>query len=249
MAYDAKNNTYPYWRFNNKGVLGEEWTYVWDEVAKALVGTANDLPAGSTSHGEFRFAANSCAQFQWLKDAAGTKVIDRTAQKARQLDAAGDSSAWSKIDNAGAPAEVKVLEPLVGVWDAPAVSKVTEWSPQEQQTTNKVTREWVLDGHVLLETSEVSDGRSTLALLAFDSRTKKYIQWWFSSEGATAKSIGDWHAASATLALKTGPENGLTSHTAIRVHDKDRHVAQVVVADQSGKRYHDKMWTAARRPQ
>src|SRR5262245_23220311 len=42
MTYDPKAKSYPFWYFNNKDVLGGEWSCTWDEDKRTLTAKATD---------------------------------------------------------------------------------------------------------------------------------------------------------------------------------------------------------------
>jgi hypothetical protein len=251
MTYDPKAKTYPFWYFNTSGVLGGEWSSTWDEATKTLTGKATDTPKGWTSRGTNHFPDGNTDQVAvWMKDETGTLLFDSASQKTRQPPEAGEKTLaqWSKqTPDDKLPPEMKVLERLVGTWDAKAVSKPAQWTPREVRTTSKIVRQWVLDGRFLQDTSEISDGSESLSLLTYDPQMKAYRSWWFSSEGHTSKSGGKWDAASETLSFRSNLGNGLTSYGSVRFIDRNRHSWRVVVRDGGGKLYFDTQWTVTRR--
>jgi hypothetical protein len=251
MTYDAKTKTYPFWYFNNKGVLGAEWASTWDDKSKIFTGKATDLPKGWTSAGTNRFSDRGTSHVAvWMKDETGTLLFDSTATKTRQPAAAREKTlaTWSKqAADDKLPPELKILERLAGTWDVKAVSRRAVWTPKEVRTTSKVTRQWVLDGRFLQDTSESSDGVENISLLTYDPQMKAYRSWWFSSEGATSKAVGQWDAAAETMTFKSDLNDGLTSRGAMRFIDKDRHVWTVSIRDREGKLYFDGEWDVRRR--
>jgi hypothetical protein len=251
MTYDSKTNTYPFWYFNNKGGLGGEWRSTWIEDAKTLTGKTTDTPPRWTSGVTNRFPDKNTNQAAfWMKEDSGKVLFDVEAKKSRQPDEAGKEivAAWSKLEKADPPlpTELKVLERLVGSWDSVAVSKPADWTPKEVRTTSKITRKWILDGQVLQDTSEVSDGQEGFSLLTFDPQLKKYRSWWFNSEGNTSKSTGEWNAVAETMSFSSDLDNGLVSRTSLRFIDDNHHDWRVVITDGTGKLYFDTKWTVTR---
>lgn len=251
MTHDPKANTFPFWYFNNKGVLGGEWASTWDEGTNTLTGKATDTPKGWTSRGTNRFPDKNTSHVAvWMKDEAGTLLFDSTAKKTRQPAEAKEKTLaeWSKQKpDDKLPPEQKVLERLGGTWDAKEVLKPAEWTPKEVQTTSKIIRKWVLDGRLLQDTSDDFDSTKGLSLFGYDPQMKAYRSWWFSADGHTSKSTGQWDAASETLSLKADLGNGLTSRGSVRFIDKDNHVWTVIVRDEGGKLYFHGEWTVTRR--
>lgn len=186
-----------------------------------------------------------------MKDEAGTLLFDSTAKKTRQPAEAGAKvlADWSRPRNPDdkLPPELKVLDRLAGTWDATSVSKPAEWTPKEVRTTSKITRKWVLDGRFLQDTSEISDGSEGLSLLTYHPRRQAYRSWWFSSEGHTGKSTGQWDAASETILFQDDLGNGLTSRASVHFLDKDRHDWKVIIKDGDGKLYFHGEWNVTRR--
>jgi hypothetical protein len=251
MTHDPKAKTYPFWYFNNKGVLGGEWENSWDEASATLTGNATDTPKGWTSHGTNRFSDRNTSHVAvWMKDETGELLFDSAARKTRQPKGARAKtlSEWSKhVPDDKLPAEMKVLQRLIGTWDAAAVARPAVWTPKEVRTTSKVVRKWALDGRLLQDTSEISDGSEALSLLTYDPARKAYRSWWFNSEGHTSKSTAQWDAASKTLSFKADLPDGLTSHASVRFIDQDRHDWTVRVTDGDGKVYFDGEWKVTRR--
>lgn len=252
MTYDPKGDSYPFWFFSSGGVLGGEWSGKWDEQSRTWSARATDTPAGWTSGGGNQFPDEKTVKVTvWMKDETGAVLLDSTAEKTRQPDANRKAmlASWSESGKPAQPAppELKVLERLVGSWDAAAVFKPAEWTPKEERSTSKVTRKWVLDGWFLQDTSEISDGSESISLLGYDAGQKKYRGWWFNSEGHRNKSFGDWDEASGTLSFRADLEDGLVSTSSVKFIDTDHHVWKVEVKDAGGKLFFEGEWTVRRR--
>src|SRR4051812_48268053 len=82
----------------------------------------------------------------------------------------------SAADDAPKSPELKVLDRLVGKWESASISKVAEWTPAEIRATGKLTREWILDGRFLQETSTQSDVNA-IVMFTYDSQKSAY-RWW-----------------------------------------------------------------------
>ena len=251
MKHDPDSNSYPFWFFNSKGVLGGEWSGTWNEASKTWTARATDTPKGWTSRGTNHFPDTKSNHVAvWMKDESGTLQLDTEARKTRQPDEAGKKTlaAWTKTEKPDTPLspEIKVLERLIGTWDVVAVSKPTEWTPKEVRTTSKVTRTWVLDRSFVLDTSKASDGHEGMSLITYDSRQKAYRSWWFSSKGHTSKSTGQWDSVTETMSARSDYGNGIRSRLITRFIDENHHDVRVVTTDGDGKLYFDTKWTLKR---
>ena len=252
MTYDPQADNYPFWYFSSSGVLGGEWVGKWDEQTRTWSGKTTDTPAGWTSGGGNHFPDEKTVKVNvWMKDENGTLLLDSTAGKTRQPDASREKmlASWSEAakPTQPAPPELKVLEKLIGEWDAAAVFKPAEWTPKEERSSSKVTRSWVLDGWLLQDTAKISNGSESISLLGYDPQQKKYRGWWFNSEGHRNKSFGDWDEASGTLSFRADLEDELISTSSVNFIDQNHHVWKVQVKDAEGKLFFDGEWTVARR--
>lgn len=250
-TYDPETRSYPFWFFNSAGIPGGEWNCEWDGK-DTFTSKATNTPKGWTSLGTTRFTKpDACEARFWMKDDAGTMMFDLEAKKTKKPDENGQRvlEAWSKNGNPARPLpeELKLLDRLAGSWDAVAISKPAVWTPKEVKVTSKVTRNWILDGWFLQDTSEASDGIESYSLTTFDPNRKQYLGWWFNSEGHRNKSAGEWDAATETLTLTATLKDGLTVRSILRFTDANRHVWTVDVKDGDGKVYFDTEWTVTRR--
>jgi hypothetical protein len=250
MTYDSNTKTYPFWFFNSMGVLGGEWRGTWDEPRKTMTLEATDTPPGWTSQSTIHFPDDQSADVGfWMKDESGTLLSVWDATKSRQPDDAGAKTlaAWSMTKKSDAPRspELTVLERLVGTWDVTAVSQPAEWTPQEVRTTSVVTRSWILDGSFVMDSSMHDDETESLALFTYDPQENTYRSWWFSSEGYTVKSAGQWDDVTETLSFQS-ERDGITSRSVVRFIDDDHHDWRVVSTDSTGKLYFDTKWILTR---
>ncbi len=249
-TYDQERKTFRTWSFwvTDKSSGTVEFSGQWDEDTKAMSDKSVDPDSGTTATSKTTFTDKDRFEFTHVvKDKGGQVLLDRHGT-VRRKKAAPDELKEDQEQQAQAKSpELKVLERLVGTWDAKAVSKPAEWTPTEVRTTSKITRKWVLDGRFLQDTSEISDGSEGLSLFTYDPQMKAYQSWWFSSEGHTSKSTGQWDAASETISFKADLGNGLTSRGSVRFLDKDHHDWKVVVQDGNGKLYFHGEWYVTRR--
>lgn len=252
MTYNPKTDNHSFWFFSSSGVLGSEWLGKWHEPGRKWYGRANDTPAGWDSQGSIQFPDEKTVKVNvWMKDETGAVLLDSTAEKTRQPDASLEKTLASWAESGATarplPPELKVLEKLIGEWDAAAVFRPAEWTPKEERSTSKVTRKWVLDGWFLQDTAEISNGSESISLLGYDAGRKKYRGWWFNSEGDRNKSFGDWDEAGGTMSFRADLKDRLVSTSSVKFIDVDHHVWRVQVKDAGGKLFFDGEWTVTRR--
>jgi hypothetical protein len=142
---------------------------------------------------------------------------------------------------------LKVLNRMIGTWDTVSVQKPAEWTPAEVRSTATVTREWILNGRFVMDTSMHSNGDESLAIFGYDAGQKTYRSWWFNSLGHRNDSRGQWNEASKTLSYRTNLEDGKLARSSVRFVDADQEVWQFKVTDATGKVYFDMEITATRR--
>ena len=133
------------------------------------------------------------------------------------------------------PAELKVLDRLVGTWDAETVSKPAEWTPKEVRSKSELTRKWVLKNQFVREVGRSWDGQQTLLMWSYDSQKKAYRYWFFTSQGNTHEATGRWDKQAKTLTMKTDIGNGVTSTGRVRFVDENTHVWTAIAKNREGK--------------
>jgi hypothetical protein len=242
-TYDPKRDDYPVFGFDSKGLLGAEWRHTWDASVNKLAGRATDLQPGWTSAGQNRLAdADTNVLDHWIKNENGELMLHHIGRKERQpaKSEAAIVAAWLKNDAAAdRPAELKVLERMIGTWDEVSIQKPAVWTPEGGRITAKVTRQWILDGRLMMDTSILSDGRESINLRGFDPRSKAYRSWWFNSEGHRNTATGTWNEKSQTISWVSKLDDGKTMHFSIRFANRNQEVVDLKVTDADGKVYFD----------
>lgn len=250
-THDTKQDAYPFWCFDSNGLAGTQWLLMWNAEAKAAVGRSTDSPPAWTSGGQNRFPdSNTNLVSFWMRDENGELLMDVSGRKDRLPadDEAAIVAAWKKHDpSADLPAELKVLNRMIGAWDSVTVQKPAEWTPAGGQSTATVNREWILDGRLVMDTSMHSNGDESIALIGYDPEQKTYRSWWFNSLGHRNDSRGKWNEASKTLSWRTELEDGKSMHSSVRFADPNQEVWDFLVTDAVGKVYLDMAITAKRR--
>lgn len=252
-THDPDKGVYPFWGFDSRGLMGAQWELKWNEDEQATVGRATDLPTGWTSNGVNQFPDTDTNNVTaWIKDDVGEVLLNHKFTKKRRPDKDGPAiaAAWSRIEaRDDLPRELKVLDRMVGTWDAVHIMKPAVWTPNGDRTTSTVTREWILDGQFLLDTSKHSTGQEGMFLVGFDPQRKAYRSWWFNSEGHRGPSQGEWNEKTQTLNYVGEPQDGKTTRSSVRFADPNHEVAEIKVTDADGKVYFDMDIILTRRKQ
>ena len=250
-TFDPANNVYPMWGFDSQSLMGVEWELAWDADSKATVGHATDLPTGWTSNAVNQFPdADTNNAAGWIKDDVGEVLLNQKFTKKRLPEEDGPeiAAAWSKIEEPdNLPAELKVLDRMIGDWDAVSTMKPAEWTPDGDRTTSTITRKWILDGRFIMDTSIHSNGEESIALFGFDPNSKAYQSWWFSSDGNRNTSTGSWNEKALTLSCASELDDGKTMRTLLRFANRNQEVWEFKVTDADGKVYFDMDIVATRR--
>lgn len=250
-TYDAEQQAYPFWCFNSDGLPGTQWLLKWNAEAGAAVGRSTDSPPAWTSGGQNRFPdANTNLVHVWMRNENGELLMESDGRKDR-LPADREQAivaAWKKHEPAAdLPAELRLLDRMVGTWDTVSVQKPAEWTPAGGQSTGVVTREWILNGRFVMDTSRHSTGEESLAILGYDSGQRAFRSWWFNSLGHRNDSRGQWDQASQTLSFQADLEDGKTMRSSVRFANPNQEAWEFKATDAAGKVYFDMDITATRR--
>jgi hypothetical protein len=250
-TYDPQQDAYPFWGFDSKGLLGGQWLLKWNPDTSATVGRSVDSPAAWTSGAQNRFPDGKTNLVSyWMRDENGELLMEGSGRKDR-LPADREAeivAAWKKHEPAAdLPAELKVLDRMIGTWDTVSIQKPAEWTPEGGRTTAKVKREWILDGRLVMDTSLHGDGQESIALVGYDPGQKVYRSWWFNSLGHRNDSRGQWNEAAQTLSYRTDLADGKSMQSSVRFAEENQEVWEFKVTDAAGKVYFDMDITASRR--
>jgi len=150
------------------------------------------------------------------------------------------------------PDELKMLQPLIGEWNAEFIEAQSAVSPGGSTSKGKITAQWILDGHFLLGTTEQGKDRS-IWIIGYDSDKKKYRKICFMNGGQIDESLGDWNGEFDTIDWLThvkrqGDEKLSTTQDYIGVERGNGALrANTMVQDADGKLYRSLTIKATRR--
>ena len=135
------------------------------------------------------------------------------------------------------PAELKLLDRLIGSWKDEATFKVSEWTKKERQETAVFQNSWTLNGWFVQYRGRNGDGSEELQLMTFDVEKKIFRRWYYDSDGNASESSGKWDAKTATLTWTGDLGDGITAVSVWRFVDNDRTIWSRIAKDGKGKIY------------
>jgi hypothetical protein len=251
-THDPEQDAYPFWGFDSNGLLGGQWLLKWNAEAKAAVGRSIDSPPAWTSGGQNRFPdGNTNLVSFWMRDENRALLTDVSGRKDRLAAdrEAAIVAAWKKHEPAAdLPAELQVLDRMIGEWDTVSVINPAEWTPQGDRSTAKIKREWILNGRFVMDTSMHANGDESIAILGYDPGQQTYRSWWFNSQGEfpRSQSTGSWNESQQSLSYVSELDGGKTMRSSVRFADPNKELWQFKVTDAAGKVYFDMEITATR---
>lgn len=119
------------------------------------------------------------------------------------------------------PAELKVLERLIGTWKDEIVYKPSPTNPKERRETSTSRYEWSLNGWFLVERGKTTDGDEELQIMTFDPKKKAFRRWYFDSDGNTRESTDKWDDKTSTFTWTGSLDEGTTVVSVWKFTDKD----------------------------
>jgi Protein of unknown function (DUF1579) len=136
------------------------------------------------------------------------------------------------------PAELKVLDRLIGTWKDEVIFKVSEWTKKERRETATYSNSWSLNGWFVQNRGRNGDGKAEdLQLMTFDVEKKVFRRWYFDSDGDASESKGQWDAKTATLTWTCDLGDGITAVSVWRFSDMDTIIWSRIAKDGKGKIY------------
>ena len=135
------------------------------------------------------------------------------------------------------PAELKVLDRLIGKWRYEWESKPTESEPKGSKGSGTSINEWILDGWFQQHKGKGDDPpHEILEVWTYHEPTKTYRAWGFMAPGANQyEATGTWDEQSNTLTYKGKGPGDVATVSTMRFIDKDNRVGTRVAKDAAGK--------------
>jgi Protein of unknown function (DUF1579) len=131
------------------------------------------------------------------------------------------------------PAELKVLEQRLGVWNSETTIKAANAESVQLKGVDTVTR--VLGGRFIQSQSKTDPGKGeSTMLVTYDVLQKTYRFWYFDSLGVTVEGSGQWDARSKTLTWSSTLP-GIASTSRWRFIKEDAFEWDLVTKDAEGK--------------
>src|SRR5262245_42849009 len=146
------------------------------------------------------------------------------------------------------PAELRVLDRLIGKWRYEWESKPTEGEPKGSKGAGTTTNEWMLDGWFQQHKGKAEDGsHEILEIWTYDAPTKTYRAWGFMAPGANYyEAICAWDEESNTLSYSGKGPGDVTTVSTMRFIDNDNRVGTRVATDATGKVVQDTVFKLTR---
>jgi len=146
------------------------------------------------------------------------------------------------------PAELKLLDRLLGKWRYEWESKPTEGDPRGSKGAGTTTNEWILDGWFQQHKGKAEDGSHEIhEIWTYDAPTKTYRAWGFLAPGANHyEAICTWDENSNTLSYKGKGPGDITTVSTMRFIDKDNRIGTRVATDAKGNVVQDTLFKLTR---
>lgn len=146
------------------------------------------------------------------------------------------------------PAELKVLDKLLGNWRYEWESKPTEGETRGSKGAGTTTNEWMLGGWFQQHRGKADDGsHEILEIWTYDASSKSYRAWGFMAPGANCyEAICTWDESSNTLTYKGKGPGDVTTVSTMRFLDQDNRVGTRVATNAMGKVVQDTVFKLTR---
>jgi hypothetical protein len=212
-------------------VQGEKW----DEATQSFSGRTTDED-GNTIENVHRFIDKDTREWRHVaRDSTGKIVFEAEATGKRKSTLTHPDV---KDQEAKAPpAEMKVLERMVGKWHEEGVMRIAEGRRAETHMTYTSEFRSILGGHFILQRASDKDGKVVIMTIrTFDPERQEYRQWLFDSNGSASEVSGQWDESTDTLTF-TDKGQETTGIATIRFPDEETTEWEFVSKDEQGKVY------------
>ncbi|MBI1312810.1 DUF1579 domain-containing protein [bacterium] len=146
------------------------------------------------------------------------------------------------------PAELEVLDRLVGNWRYEWESKPTESEPLGSKGSGTSTNEWALNGWFQQHKGKGENNtHEILEVWTYDPSIKKYRAWGFMAPGAVHyEADGTWDAKTKTLAYEGKGPGDVSTVSTMRFIDEDNRIGTRVAKNPAGKIVQDTIFKLTR---
>lgn len=164
--------------------------------------------------------------------------------------AAGFPGIAAAADGPAPPAELRVLQDMIGTWDEVMTVKSGDPAAKAETRPSITKRSWALGGEMIRSDGAWLNPKTEfLYLISYDAPANVYRCWYFdSAEGMQRDAMtGTWDAKSRTLTWTSTDNAGNRTVAKHTIVDKDRHNWTMVVTDRDGKMVADVSGKCTRR--
>ncbi len=243
MNYDRNRNAYLVRIFNSSGLLDRQWKNTWADGTSAMTGQAVDLPFGWSSRSVGHFSSEGdFIMRSWMKDETGQPQIDMEASKKRLPDLNENELAefdrrWNEADKPAdesgkaAAGTEEILSRIVGDWNRTPHSGESESpahrvppagdQPAGDQPAGVVSRRFILNRQMVMETLKPSEGPEELSLIAFHPEFRFWQRWSFNSEGKGSRADGEWDETTQSMNFEVRSDDGTEERYGFRLISSD----------------------------
>mgnify|MGYP003583718629 CR=1 FL=1 len=150
-----------------------------------------------------------------------------------------------------APAQLRVLAPLLGDWSINTRVRTAEAPEQELHFAGQATGRLAYNGQFLRLEGSASDGKEReeyVVLYRYDPARASYRRWYFSSVGIASEFEGHWNAETKTMTWTLLNPAAGRSGTLTDTFHADGYTTDVVYKDGAGKIVRHATLEAVRKP-
>jgi hypothetical protein len=211
MTLDPETRLFRSWFFNAHGAALGPSVGRWDAATRTITWT-NIAEADTVGMKNLRFVdANTVTWDILFRDKAGAVLYEGSGKMTRTAEKV---EIKEELSPGPLPAEMSVLDRLVGDWETSGTLKVAG-NPAEEKFTTRVRSRKVLGGRLIVSHETGLPGHGDAYWLAtFDARMKEYRFWMFSAEGDVMELGGAWDEKAQTMTWhRGGPDSGRNTAT------------------------------------
>jgi len=198
QTYDEAKEALRGWFYMSDGKTSGPGPGQWDANARTLQWTEK-LPDGLQAVNRFEFVDADTVRARLLHQNSKNEVVFDVRQTFTRQKAAAVPRDLPVADR---PAELAVLDRLVGEWRNETTRKALAPAAKDRTVTTTERGRSILGGRFVEVTHGGGvSGTNDYWLTGYDPAAKLYRTWFFGADGTTAEFAGTWAAATATMRL------------------------------------------------